>query len=159
MGEKPQHIGTMIIARAPCGKVVAMAWDDRECGEDRVKELCGDVVRWKNLGLDVVRVERYAGDEAPEMACHPCTRCVCTLPVTGDKVAKSPWADPQAGLPEEGDEGASDDVLVLLDDDTMDVAYYDFVAGQWLDRYGMSIPEVVKWRPLGDLWPAAREVA
>ena len=60
------------------------------------------------------------------------------------------WKCAAVELPKELDECSSDDVLVLLSDDTMDVAYYDFTANSWFDRYGMEMPEPVThwdWLP------------
>ena len=53
------------------------------------------------------------------------------------------WRRADVDLPEEEDEGGSDDVLVLLSDDTMDVAYYDYAGNVWCDRYGFALSQPV----------------
>jgi hypothetical protein len=54
--------------------------------------------------------------------------------------------------PQEGDEGASDDVLVQMSDGTMDVAFYDYAEEAWFFRCGFlaegQYTKITHWRPL-----------
>ena len=64
------------------------------------------------------------------------------------------WTSVNDFLPVLCDDGASDDVLVILEDNTMDVAYYDFSAKKWFDRYGFEFEKegvmVTHWALLPD---------
>jgi len=51
-------------------------------------------------------------------------------------------------LPEELDEEASDDVLVLLDDLTFAVGFFDYEAKGWASRFGFELTGVTHWTPL-----------
>lgn len=75
MSKQGESLGFMIVARKPCGKVAAMAWDDPEYSENKVKELCRDVIEWRRQELEVVKIERFSGDPMPEWVCAPCTGC------------------------------------------------------------------------------------
>ena len=152
-------LGMMIVARQPCGKVAAMAWDDPDYSKQYIKALCDSVVDWRSRGLEVVRVERFVGDAAPDWACIPCTRCHAAL-AAAPQLAEFAWSHAAEQLPVEEDEEASDDVLVLLADDTMDVAYYDYAARIWCDRCGFPLSEgVTHWRSLPELPQPDQEVA
>ena len=60
------------------------------------------------------------------------------------------WVKAADQLPAEGDEEASDDALVLMDEGTMTVAYVDFVARKWMDRWGEPVTGVEYWKSLPD---------
>lgn len=142
LNEQVGYLGRMIVGRQPCGRVAAMAWDE----PGREEETARQVVDWRLRGLEVVRIERFDEDPPPVWACTPCRRCAETPPPE----RKDVWRPVGVELPKEGDEGASDDVLVMMADNTMQVAYYDYIARQWSDRWGFFfLPDnVVFWRPL-----------
>lgn len=62
------------------------------------------------------------------------------------------WRSVDDFLPLREDGDASDDVLVLLEDNTMDVCFYDFVRCEWQDRSGFDVPpssnKITHWRTL-----------
>lgn len=63
---------------------------------------------------------------------------------------KTSWRRADRELPPEGDEGGSDDVLVQRDDGTHQVAYYDYAAESWVDRWGFELASstITHWREL-----------
>ncbi len=69
-----QRLGFMYIAKRPCGKVTAAAWDE----PDSKKETAKSVARWLEFGFTVERIERHDGDPQPEWICHSSDRnCKC----------------------------------------------------------------------------------
>lgn len=73
-----ERIGFMYIARRPCGKVSAAAWDD----EGYEKETAKSVAEWLRRGDKVERIERFEGDPQPEwvcrMRCQDCRKSAVT---------------------------------------------------------------------------------
>ena len=67
-----KSLGFMYLAKRPCGRVSAMAWD--EPGLEKIT--ANYVVCLLASGVDVERVERFEGDCIPEMICR--TGCDCT---------------------------------------------------------------------------------
>jgi len=72
----PKLIGHMYLARLPCGKVVAAAWDEA----DNKKDTAASVARWIKRGNTVERVARYQGDPQPNWCCGPSEPCECRTP-------------------------------------------------------------------------------
>ena len=65
--------GFMYLAKRPCRKVSAMAWDDSERGVN-MPETVG---KYLARGDKVERVEVFEGDPPPEMICHSgCEDCM-----------------------------------------------------------------------------------
>lgn len=72
MTTKRESQGFMYLAKRPCGKVSAMAWDD--AGYE--KSTANSVARWLRRGDEVERVEVFKGDPMPETICRPeCDNC------------------------------------------------------------------------------------
>jgi hypothetical protein len=69
-------IGHQYIARKPCGKVVALCWDD--AGQE--KETAKSVARWIARGDKVERVARHKDDPMPEWSCPTSESCECRTP-------------------------------------------------------------------------------
>jgi hypothetical protein len=64
--------GFVYMAKRPCGKVSAMAWDDT--GHE--KSTAKSIERWIRRGDKVERVEVFKGDQFPETICRPeCDEC------------------------------------------------------------------------------------
>lgn len=61
------------------------------------------------------------------------------------------WTSCDDGLPPEGDEQRSDDVLVSFGDETCAVLYYDYESEVWRDAYGSEcsgLSEPTHWMAL-----------
>lgn len=72
MTERGNYLGSMYIAKRPCGKVCAMIWDDA----GREKSTAKTVASWIARGDVVERLERYEHDEMPEWSCRGgCPTC------------------------------------------------------------------------------------
>lgn len=71
-----KSLGFIYLAKRPCGRVSALAWDDPGYEKSTAKH----VAEWIARGDKVDRVERFAGDESPEFICSPgCTVCTHEL--------------------------------------------------------------------------------
>lgn len=67
--------GFMYIAKRPCGKLVAAAWEVEGFSDDKDKQKT--LVEWIEAGYIVERVERFEGDPNPEWLCFPgCKNCL-----------------------------------------------------------------------------------
>ena len=67
--------GFMYVAKRPCGKVSAMAWDDSGYEKSTAKS----VASWLRRGDKVERVEVFKGDPMPETICRQkCDECKVT---------------------------------------------------------------------------------
>lgn len=67
--------GFMYLAKRPCGRVSAMAWDDAGYEKSTAKS----VASWLRRGDKVERVEVFEGDTLPETICRPnCDECKVT---------------------------------------------------------------------------------
>ena len=67
--------GFMYLAKRPCGKVSAMAWDD----DGYEKSTAKIVASWLRRGDKVERVEVFKDDPMPEMICRPkCHECAAS---------------------------------------------------------------------------------
>jgi hypothetical protein len=64
--------GFMWVARKPCGKVSALAWDD-----DDNESIRKSLTDWADRGDQVERIERFEGQELPEIMCRDRTECDC----------------------------------------------------------------------------------
>jgi hypothetical protein len=63
------------------------------------------------------------------------------------------WINARKQKPPEGDEGRSDDVLVLFDDGAFAVLFYDYDSIGWFDSYGSECSGYASplyWMPLPD---------
>lgn len=68
-----ESMGFMYLAKRPCGKVSAAAWDDDDWG---VKEKRKTLAEWLERGDTVEKVERFTGDPEPDWICRPgCHEC------------------------------------------------------------------------------------
>ena len=63
-------LGTMYVARRPCGKVSAATW----IAPERAAEIAESVARWTARGDTVEQLIRYSDDPHPEWCCtgEPC---------------------------------------------------------------------------------------
>jgi hypothetical protein len=68
-----KSLGHMYQAFMPCGKLVALAWDDQM---DR-NEVDALVREWQARGNTVKYVQRFEGDEFPEKVCDASQPCKC----------------------------------------------------------------------------------
>lgn len=68
MSEQAELVGYQYIARRPCGKVSAMAWDDPGHEKDTAKF----VSRCIRRGDAVSRVAVHKGDPMPDWVCQEC---------------------------------------------------------------------------------------
>lgn len=79
------RLGFMYLARRPCGKVSAAAWDS----EEHRKSIGKSVAEWIARGDNVERVERKEDDPQPEWVCNRGDVCACrgetnlSLPLEG----------------------------------------------------------------------------
>lgn len=64
----PEFMGHMYLAKKPCGRVAAAAWD----WPAYTKETEKDVVAWVKRGLTIERVARHRGEPQPEWICDEC---------------------------------------------------------------------------------------
>lgn len=68
----PKRLGMMCLAKMPCGKIAAAAWED---SWDKKRRRAWIRARTSE-GLTVDRVERFEGDPQPEWICAPgCEKC------------------------------------------------------------------------------------
>lgn len=74
------QLGYMYIAKRPCGRVSAAAWDDP--GEEA--STAKSVAEWIKRGLAVERIKRRAGDPQPEWICNGCRGKPCAAPPAGE---------------------------------------------------------------------------
>jgi hypothetical protein len=63
--------GFMWVARKPCGKASALAWDDDNASIRR------SLTDWADRGDQVERIELFEGQELPEMMCSNRAECDC----------------------------------------------------------------------------------
>lgn len=87
-----QRLGFMYIARRPCGKVSAAAWDD----PGREKSTGKSVAEWITRGDAVTRVERKEDDPQPEWVCSrtdPNCTCIAGLKGFGMLKGKNAFGD------------------------------------------------------------------
>jgi hypothetical protein len=68
-----KSLGFMYLAKYPCGRVVAMSWDDKGREKDTAKR----VAEWIKRGDKVERVERFEDDLMPEWICDECRGKEC----------------------------------------------------------------------------------
>lgn len=72
MSDTRESKGFMYLAKRPCGRVSAMAWDD----EGNEKSTAKSVASWLRRGDKVERVEIFNGDPVPETICRlKCNNC------------------------------------------------------------------------------------
>ena len=69
-------IGTMYVARKPCGKISAAGWYD----EKYTKDIAKSITRWIARGNTVSTIQRYRGDPEPEWCCKTGEQCACRTP-------------------------------------------------------------------------------
>lgn len=70
--DQRKSMGFMYVAKRPCGKVSAAAWDDPGYEKDTAE----GVADWIKRGDSVERVERFDGDPMPEWICRSkCNDC------------------------------------------------------------------------------------
>jgi hypothetical protein len=68
-----KKLGFLLLAKRKCGKVSAMAWDDKEWEQDAK---IASIDEWLRRGDTVEGLERFEGDEMPEWCCGPvCEEC------------------------------------------------------------------------------------
>ena len=67
------RLGFMYLARRPCGKVCAAAWDD----PTHAKSTGKSVAEWIGRGDTIERVERKEDDPMPEWVCRKGEVCAC----------------------------------------------------------------------------------
>ena len=69
---KKNSRGFMYLAKRPCGKVTASAWDD----EGYEKETAKSIAKWIKRGDVIERIEVFDGDPMPEWICYGgCKQC------------------------------------------------------------------------------------
>lgn len=68
-----QRLGFMYLAKRPCGRITAMAWDDPEYAKSTGKS----VARWISRGDAVERIEVKKGDAIPDLICRKSEVCAC----------------------------------------------------------------------------------
>jgi len=66
-------LGYMYIARKPCGKVVAVVWDDPHYAKETAKS----VASWIARGDTIERIPRYKDDPQPDWVCSSKQDCKC----------------------------------------------------------------------------------
>lgn len=66
-------IGYWYIAKRPCGRASALAWDDDKYKKDTAKS----VAEWIRRGDTVERVARRKSDPTPELICQGCRGKAC----------------------------------------------------------------------------------
>lgn len=66
-------LGYMYIAKRPCGRTSASAWDDADAKKDTAKS----VARWIARGDSVERIARFKGDPLPAVVCQDNEACAC----------------------------------------------------------------------------------
>ena len=71
--EPRKLIGTMYVAKKPCGKLSAAGWYD----PDDAKDIAKSVARWMARGDTVETLKRYKGDPQPEWCCERGAPCAC----------------------------------------------------------------------------------
>ena len=64
--EVSKYLGLMYVARRPCNKVSAAAWDD---GFGSAKERRETLGAWAERGDSVERLDRHEGDPEPDWIC------------------------------------------------------------------------------------------
>lgn len=68
-----KSLGFIYLAKRPCGKVSALCWDDARYEQENLEF----IERCTARGDTVERVERFDGDELPELICSPeCVVCI-----------------------------------------------------------------------------------
>lgn len=73
LGQPRELLGTMYLARKPCGKVSAGGWYDPK----DAKGIAKSVARWIARGDTVETVKRYRGDPPPDWCCAASEQCAC----------------------------------------------------------------------------------
>jgi hypothetical protein len=67
-------LGVLYVARHPCGRVVAMAWED-DMQSDAARD--ARLANWRTRGYTVERLEQRMGDPMPQWVCMPWDECEC----------------------------------------------------------------------------------
>jgi hypothetical protein len=72
-----KSIGFMLLAKRPCGKVVAAAWEPENAETTAAWRARGDTVTaaWRARGDTVERVQRFENDDAPVWTDFNCRAC------------------------------------------------------------------------------------
>lgn len=73
LGQPRELLGTMYVARKPCGRVSAACWYDPKDAADTAKS----VARWIKRGDTVEMLKRYKGDPQPDWCCASGQPCAC----------------------------------------------------------------------------------
>lgn len=73
LGQPRELLGTMYLARKPCGKVSAAGWYESATAKD----IAQSVARWIARGDTVETVKRYRGDPQPDWCCGADKECAC----------------------------------------------------------------------------------
>ena len=85
LADKGKFLGYMLVGKRPCGRLMAMSWEDPNTDKSNKKA----VMDWLRRGLTVERLARFEHDPQPQSACDESTKanglCACLNAKRGAK--------------------------------------------------------------------------